>query len=323
MTSIDIVLPVYDEEQGIEAFNASLFTVLRGLSGRYVFRVIYVVDRCRDDSFGVLARLAAGCPEVTVLQLSRRFGHQMSLVAGIDQSRGDACIMMDCDGQHPPSVIPDLLAGFEAGNDIVFTSRRYERAIGLGKRVTSHLFYVLQNRLSPMEIPPGSADFRLVSRKVVRVFQESVREQEQFLRGLFQWVGFRSTTVEFTSPARTAGATKYDLRRLLQFSVTGVLSFSRTPLRLATALGCAISIASIAWGAFLAISFFIGGPRPAGYTSLAVALFFLGGLQLFVLGVIGEYIGSIHAEVKRRPLYIIDQVVEGATAVAPSEASTA
>jgi dolichol-phosphate mannosyltransferase len=320
--SIDIVLPVFDEEQGIEAFNASLFAVLRTLSGRYLFRVIYVVDRCRDDSFGVLARLAAERPEMTVLRLSRRFGHQMSLVAGIDQSRGDACIMMDCDGQHPPSLIPELLARFESGYDVVFTSRRYDRAAGTGKRLASHLFYVLQNWLSPVEIPPGSADFRLISRKVVRVFQESVREQEQFLRGLFQWVGFDADTVEYTSQGRTAGETKYGLTRLLQFSVTGVLSFSRTPLRFATALGSAISCLSVLWGLVLVVSYFTGGPRPAGYTSLAVALFFLGGLQLFVLGVIGEYIGSIHAEVKRRPLYIVDRIVSGAPLERPDAATT-
>lgn len=323
MKQIDIVLPVYEEEAGIRDFNASLFAVLRTLQHRYHFRVIYVVDRCRDNSFGVLTSLVADFPEITVLQLSRRFGHQMSLVAGMDQSRGDALIMMDCDQQHPPDLVPELLDRFEAGYDIVFTARRYESSVGIGKRLTSRLFYMLQNRLSPVEIPEGSADFRLISRKVVQVFQESVREQEQFLRGLFHWIGYRSTTIEFNSPARSFGVTKYDMWGLVQFSINGILSFSRTPLRFATALGLAISFGSLAYGVLLAVSYFFGGPRPAGYTSLAAALFFLGGLQLFVLGVIGEYIGSIHAQVKRRPLYIIDRIVQGAAAHLPLVSSDA
>jgi dolichol-phosphate mannosyltransferase len=253
-----------------------------------------------------------------VLHLSRRFGHQMSLVAGMDQSRGDAVIMMDCDAQHPPALLPALLERFEAGYDIVFTSRRYEASVGTAKRITSRLFYRLQNRLSPVEIPEGSADFRLVSRKVVQVFQQSVREQEQFLRGLFHWIGFRTTTVEFSSPARSAGVTKYDVWGLVHFSINGILSFSRTPLRIATALGTLISVGSLLYGVLLAITYFFGGPRPPGYTSLAAALFFLGGLQLFVLGVIGEYIGSIHTEVKRRPLYVVDRIVKGAATRLPA-----
>ena len=312
MKHIDIVLPVYDEEAGLRAFNASLFAVLRTLEDRYRFTVIYVVDQCPDNSFAVAADLAREFPEITALQLSRRFGHQMSLVAGMDQSHGDALIMMDCDGQHPPTLLPALLDRFEDGYDIVFTTRRYEASVGMAKRFTSRLFYRLQNRLSPVEIPEGSADFRLLSRQVVQVFQHSVREQEQFLRGLFHWIGYRTTTVEFSSPARSAGVTKYDLWGLVHFSINGILSFSRTPLRIATALGTLISVGSLLYGVLLAITYFSGGPRPPGYTSLAAALFFLGGLQLFVLGVIGEYIGSIHTEVKRRPLYVVDRVVDGA-----------
>jgi dolichol-phosphate mannosyltransferase len=311
MKTIDIVLPVYNEEEGIAAFNEALFSVLGTLAGRYRFRAIYVVDRCKDRSFEVLCGLAERNPAITVLQLSRRFGHQMSLVAGMDESRGDALIMMDCDQQHPPGIIPELLHQFERGYDVVSTHRRYDTRTSWMKRVTSRLFYYIQNRLSPVEIPQGSADFRLISRKVVSLFQASIREQEQFLRGLFVWVGFKATTVLVDSPPRTAGETKYDLWRLIQFSIAGIISFSRTPLRLATFLGVLFSFLSLVYGVVLTVSYFSDGSRPAGYTSLAVLLLLLGGLQLLVLGVLGEYIGSIHAEVKKRPLYIVSDVFQG------------
>ena len=311
MKSIDIVLPVYNEEAGIAAFNESLFRILRQLSTTYSFRVIYVVDRSRDNSFEVLCRLSEQFGEITVLHLSRRFGHQMSLVAGMDRSRGDALIMMDCDQQHPPEVLPQLLRKFEEGFDVVITIRRYASQIGIGKRLWSGLFYKLQNLLSPVSIPEGAADFRLISRKVVHVFQSSVREQEQFLRGLFQWIGFRTAAIEFVSPPRLKGETKYNFTRLLQFSVNGVISFSRVPLRAASLFGLLISLLSVLYGLTLIGMYVLGHDMPPGYTSIAVLVLFLSGLQLMVLGILGEYIGGIYAEVMGRPLYVVDDIVEG------------
>jgi len=309
MKTIDIVLPVYNEEEVLDAFHASLTAVLKTLQERYRFNVWYVLDRSRDDSIGVLTRLAQRDPSVTVLHLSTRFGHQMSLVAGMDQSQGDAVIMMDCDLQHPPAVIPRLLEKFEDGYDIVHAVREYDRDTGALKQWTSRMFYRLQNSLSPVEMQPGAADFRLVSRKVARLFQTSIRERSQFLRGLFQWVGFRAANVPFVSAARTRGTTKYDVKRLIAFSVTGILSFSKVPLRFATLFGFFISTLSLAYGFWLIGRFFVAGHMPPGYTSLIVMMMFLGGLQLTVLGVMGEYLGSVFDEVKRRPLYIVDEVI--------------
>jgi len=311
MKSVDVVLPVYNEEEGLDGFHASLSSALDALSDRYLFGVCYVLDRSSDDSIGVLKRLADRDPRVTVLHLSTRFGHQMSLVAGIDRSRADAVIMMDCDLQHPPSVIGPLLDRFEQGFDIVHAIREYDRDAGPLKRWTSKAFYRLQNALSPVEIQPGAADFRLISRKVARVFQTSIRERNQFLRGLFQWVGFRSTSVPFVSRPRARGKTKYDVRRLVKFSLAGILSFSKVPLRAATLLGFFISTLSLGYGALLIGAFFVRGHVPPGYTSLIVMMSFLGGLQLTVLGVLGEYLGSVFEEVKQRPLYIVDEVVGG------------
>ena len=309
MKAVDIILPVYNEEEVLDAFHASLTAELNHLVDRYCFNVCYVLDRSADASLDVLKRLARRDSAVTVLHLSRRFGHQMSLVAGIDQSRGDAVIMMDCDLQHPPAVVRQLLEKFEDGYDVVHAIREYDGGNRRAKRWSSRLFYRLQNTLSPVEIREGTADFRLISRKVARVFQTSIREQSQFLRGLFTWVGFRSATVTFVSPARTAGRTKYDLMQLVAFSLTGILSFSKIPLRLATMLGFFISTLSLTYGVWLIGRFFVAGHMPPGYTSLIVMMLFLGGLQLTVLGILGEYMGSVFDEVKHRPLYIVDEVI--------------
>lgn len=313
MKTIDIVLPVYNEEEGIAAFHRVLTAVLDPLCHRYEFHFIYVLDRSQDDTLRILKELSLADGRITVLHLSRRFGHQMSLVAGMDHSRGDALIMMDCDQQHPPVVIPLLLDTFDKGYDIVHTIREYDVGTGLLKRLTSNAFYKIQNALSPVELRTGGADFRLISRRVVRVFQTSVREQNQFLRGLFQWIGFSNTTVPFVSAPRPAGTTKYDVRRLLTFAVIGILSFSKVPLRLASLFGFVISTLSLLYGTALVIFYMIGGQMPWGYTSLIVVILFMGGLQLTVLGILGEYIGSIFDETKNRPLYIVDEVIQGSS----------
>ena len=309
MKTIDIVLPVYNEEEVLDVFHAALTAALRPLERNYCFNICYVLDRSRDRSIEVLKRIADRDRSVTVVHLSARFGHQMSLVAGIDRSHGDAVIMMDCDLQHPPELIPRLLEEFERGYDIVHAVRQYGEHTEPLKRWSSALFYRLQNALSPVELQPGAADFRVVSRKVAQVFQASIRERNQFLRGLFQWVGFRSTVVPFVSPPRAKGTTKYDVRRLVTFSLTGILSFSKVPLRAATFLGFFISTLSLGYGFWLIGAFFVGGRLPPGYTSLIVMMSFLGGLQLTVLGVLGEYLGSVFEEVKQRPLYIVDEIV--------------
>src|SRR6266545_4890134 len=209
METIDIILPVYREEAGILLFSQKLSEVLRDLAERYVFQLIYVVDRSNDSSFHILKKLAQQYANIKVLHMSRRFGHQMSLVAGIDHSRGDAAIMMDSDLQHPPSLIPTLLTEFEKGYDIVHTVREYADSTTFFKRFTSNLFYSIQNLLSPVELRAGVADYRLISRKVIVAFQQNIREHNQFLRGLFQWVGFASTYVPFQCQPRVAGTTQY------------------------------------------------------------------------------------------------------------------
>jgi len=315
MKSLDVILPVYNEEQGIEQFNTELFRVLATLRPRYHYRAIYVLDRSSDRSFAILKALALANPAITVLHLSRRFGHQMSLVAGIDHSTADAIVMMDCDLQHPPSLIPQLLDCFEQGYDVVHTVRVYDKQLPWIKRLTSRAFYALQNSLSPLRLQDGAADFRLISRKVADIFRNQLREHNQFLRGLFQWVGFNSTTVSFVSPPRQFGQTKYHMRRLLSFAIVGILSFSKVPLRVATIAGFLLSALGLLYGAVVVFYVLLGGDTPPGYPSLLVAILAVGGLQLMVLGVIGEYLGSIFDEVKNRPLYIIDEMIQAGSPV--------
>jgi polyisoprenyl-phosphate glycosyltransferase len=306
---IDIILPVYEEEEGLPFFHEALCGVMAALSRRYTFRITYVLDRCRDNSLTVLTDIAARDQRVTVLHLSRRFGHQMSLIAGLDHSDGDASILMDCDMQHPPEIIPRLLEKFEQGYDVVQAIRTYDAKIHPAKQWTSRLFYKIQNWLSPIDIPMGAADFRLISRKVRNVFQSCIREQNQFLRGLFLWVGFRQATVDFVSPPRVIGSTKYRVLNLFTFSLTGITSFSKVPLRSAAVVGFAISVLSVLYGLFAITVYLTVGHLPPGYTSLIVAVSFMGGLQLTVLGILGEYVAAVFDEVKRRPLYIVDELI--------------
>ncbi len=313
MKLIDFVLPVYNEEDGIAHFHRELLLALEPLRRLYLFRFIYVLDRSTDGSLAVLRQIAEESAEVTVLHLSRRFGHQMSLVAGIERSSGDAVVMMDTDLQHPPAVVAELLARFEEGYEVVHTVRAYDARIGAIKRLTSGLFYRLQNALSPVEIKQGVADFRLISKRVATLFRTSIREQNQFLRGLFSWVGFRSTEVGFVSPPRAVGTTKYRPVRLFAFAATGIVSFSKLPLRIAAFIGFLIAALSGLYGLWLLTKMALVGHFPPGYTSLILVVLGVGGLQLMFLGIIGEYLGSIFDEVKRRPLYIVDEVIEGVT----------
>jgi polyisoprenyl-phosphate glycosyltransferase len=308
---IDIILPVYKEEAVIERFNKTLFESIGPLMTSYEFKVIYVVDRSPDRTFEILRELATRHSNITVLHMARRFGHQVSLAAGIHRSTGDAAIMMDCDLQHPPSLIPELLDYFERGFEIVHTVRSYDDDVPLLKRATSRVFYALQNALSPVAMRDGVADFRLISGRVAKTFRQHLNEHDPFLRGLFQWLGYTAAWVPFKSPVRPAGKTHYSLSRLVLFSIDGILSFSKIPLRIATFGGLCMSVAAALYGLYLLYVYFRVGSLPAGYPSLMLMVLILGGLQLCVLGVIGEYLGRIFDEVKNRPLYVIDEIVEG------------
>lgn len=308
MRTLTVVCPVYNEKDVIAAFHSQLSTVLRGsLADRWQATILFVVDRSTDGTLDRLRAIAAADPCVRVVALSNRFGQQMALLAGLDHCDADAVVMMDGDLQHPPAVIPELLAAHERGFDVVYTVRQDIPDVPWFKRASARLFYRLLDRFSETPVHQGSADFRLVSRRVVEVFQGQIHERAAFLRGLFNWVGFRSTAVAFRLAPRAGGRTKYSLRRTLDFAVDGVVSFSRAPLRAAFVAGVLVVGLDLVAAAGLLGRWLVRGTDPGAPALLALLIAFLCGLQLVFLGVLGEYLGRVVDEVKARPRYLVDE----------------
>lgn len=307
--TLTIICPVYNEAQVIEAFYRELRRELAALASRYESTILFVVDRCTDETPAILRRIAGADPAVHILFLSSRFGHQMSLLAGIDHADTDAAIMMDCDLQHPPALIPALLEQFEKGNEIVYTVREDSPYAGFFARTKSRLFYKLINRISDVPINENAADFRLVSRRVLALFRSEIREHNQFLRGLFSWVGFRSTGVRFRAGERQGGSTKYSLGRMTRFAMHGIVSFSKRPLQAAVALGFLFALLGFLFAVVTFFQYFLYASLPSGWTTLAILISSFSGVQLIFLGIIGEYIGAIFDEVKKRPHYLVDERV--------------
>jgi dolichol-phosphate mannosyltransferase len=301
---------VYNEEEVILDFHAELVKVVDGLYPRFLSEIIYVVDRGTDRTFDLLSGVAAGDRRVKILALSTRFGHQMSLLAGIDHARGDAVVMLDSDLEHPPGLIPQMIERWEQGYEIVVTTRESSPK-GFLKRQSSKLFYRVLNRISNVPMTENSPDFRLISGRVARVFKEQIRERNQFLRGLFSWVGFNRTSLGYADQMRTKGKTKYTVSRLLRFAISGIISFSKRPLQWAVLTGFLFAAFGFGLALVTLIQFLFVGRQllPAGWTTLVVIISVFSGVHLIFLGIIGEYIGAIFDEVKARPHYIVDRAV--------------
>ena len=309
MQTLTVICPVYNEEEVIEAFYTELKKVLVSVNNRYTSNVLFVVDRCPDNSLEILKRIAALDSTVQIIALSSRFGHQMSLLAGIDNAFTDAVIMMDSDLQHPPDLIPQLLAEFEKGYDIVYTLGEDTPDINFFKRTSSKLFYRIINRIAEVPINESAADFRLVSRKVIEVFQAQIRERNQFLRGLFGWVGFNSTGVPFKVRKRGAGKSKYSIARMVRFGTDGVVSFSKSPLQAAAYLGFGLASLGFLLALITVIQYFASNRFPSGWATVVVLILIFSGTQLIFMGILGEYISAIFDEVKARPHYIVQEKV--------------
>jgi dolichol-phosphate mannosyltransferase len=307
MKTLTVVSPVYNEEGVILAFHEELRRALAAIEGGWSWSVIYVVDRGTDRTLDLLRGLAASDRSIRVLALSSHFGQQASLLAGLDHCDADAVVMMDSDLQHPPSLIPELLAVHEKGYDVVYTVREDTPDIPIVKRLTARWFYRLVDAISETPIREGAADFRLVSRRVVELFQARIRERGLFLRGLFSWVGFPSCPVRFRVGARRAGRSKYPLGRMVRFGVGGVVAFSRAPLRAAFLLGSVLAaIGVLVLAAALIRSVATGVPFLSGAAVVGLVAG-LSGVQLVFLGVLGEYLGAILDEVKGRPHYVVEE----------------
>ncbi len=300
-----IVAPVYNEEETLPHFYARMTAVMEALDESY--ELVFVNDGSRDGSYNALRALHERDPRVVVIDFSRNFGHQIAISAGLDHARGDAVIIIDSDLQDPPEVIGELVARWRQGAEVVYAQRRSRVGETRFKLLTAAVFYRLIARLTSVDIPRDTGDFRLLDRKVVDTLVR-MREHHRFMRGLSVWVGFRQEAVRYDRAERFAGETKYPLRKMIKFSLDAITSFSHVPLQLATTLG--FSIAGVSFlGIVIAaiIRLFNGGIVGQG-TTISVVLF-LGGIQLIFLGILGEYLGRVYDEVRARPLYIAREVL--------------
>ena len=304
---VSIVCPAFQEEEVLPLFHRELADALAPLEADYRFEILYVDDGSPDGTLEVLKQLARHDGRVAYLSLSRNFGHQAALTAGLEHAQGDAIISMDSDLQHPPHVLGQLLQTWRQGHDVVITIRADDHRLSLFKRCTSGVFYRLMALMSDTDIRLAASDFRLLSRRALQALLQ-LREQHRFLRGMVQWLGFRSAEVAFMPDERRAGQSKYTLRRMLRLAGDGLFSFSRAPLRLATYLGLGavgMGLAHSAWSIGQAVRGVERGPAELTYLLLATHL--LGGAILCALGFLGEYVGRIYEQVKDRPVYILKE----------------
>ena len=302
MKKISFVVPVFNEEENIHEFHRRLTQVMAPLP--YDYEILFIDDGSRDRTSLLIRELAEKDPHVQGYVFARNFGHQLALTCGLDQSTGDAVISMDGDLQHPPEMVPDLLKKWEEGYEIVQTVRKSTEDATWFKSITSRLYYKLINSMSEVRITPGGSDFRLMDRKAVDALNR-FRERARFIRGMVNNLGFRYTTLEFVAPPRFAGHSRFSLRKMLRFALDGITAFSRVPLRLALYVGCIAGLGSILLiGHVIYVKYIVQDAVP-GWTTLAAAEFFLGGVELIGIGIVGEYVGRIFDEVKQRPLYII------------------
>ena len=302
MAELSVVVPVYNEAPVIQEFTRRLTAVLAGLDTSY--EIILVDDGSKDDSWRLIQELGRQHPQLRGVRLSRNFGHQYALMAGLSAADGDAVVMMDGDLQHPPELIPRLLEQWREGYHVVSTIRTNTLEAGLLKKGLSGAFYAFINRISEVPITPNAADFRLLDRAVVEQLKR-LREHTLFLRGLMNWVGFAQTSIEFEADRRFAGQTKYSLSRMLKLALAAIISFSTQPLRLGVWSGLIVFMLSWGYGLWAIYAKFVAHLVVPGWTSTVWLILLATSIQLFVLGVIAEYIAQIYEEVKGRPLFVV------------------
>jgi glycosyltransferase involved in cell wall biosynthesis len=296
---LSVVAPVYNEQDTIEPFYARVCSALHGMR----FELVLVDDGSTDGSERELNKLASNDPRVRVVQLSRNFGHQTALTAGLDHARGDAVVMLDADLQDPPELIPRMLEDWRAGCDVVYAVREEREGESRFKLTTARWFYALFDRLAQVDLEHNSGDFRLLDRRALDALL-SMRERNRFLRGMTVWVGYRQAAVPYKRDPRYAGKTKYTIPKMLRFSFDAISSFSHRPLQLATLLGFLISTLAFTAVPVVIVLRLLGSYLP-GFSSITIAVLLLGGIQLIAIGLIGEYVGRIYDEVKGRPLYLV------------------
>lgn len=301
--TLSIVVAAYNEEDVLDIFFERLESVLASLGESY--EIVCVNDGSRDRSAAILAAHNARDGRIRVINLARNFGKELALTAGLDATRGRAVVPLDADLQDPPELIAEFLRLWREGYDVVYAVRDARNTDSWLKRTTAGLFYSMLRRVSNVDIPPNAGDFRLMDARVVEALR-GLRERNRFMKGLFSWVGFRQTSVGYQRPARAAGTTKFNYWKLWNFALDGITGYSTVPLRVATYFGLIFALLAMVYGLYLLFRTMVWGTDVPGYASTMVAVIFMGGIQLVVLGIIGEYLGRLYSEAKGRPLYIVE-----------------
>jgi glycosyltransferase involved in cell wall biosynthesis len=304
--TLSVVLPIYNEEEVLPELHRQLQVFLLALNAET--EVIFVNDGSRDASLSLLREISAADSRYRVLSFSRNFGHQAAITAGIDVANGEAVVVMDSDLQDPPEVVLAMVEKWRQGFDVVYGRRHHRLGESWFKLLTARWFYRCFAMMIPIEVPLDTGDFRLMSRRVVMVLRE-LREKHRFVRGMVAWVGFKSAEVLYDRPQRFAGSTKYPLSKMIRFAIDGITSFSVLPLRVSTYLGVVTIFASFGVVIWALVAKFVFQRVVQGWTGIMIVMAFFASVQLLMIGILGEYLGRIYEEVKRRPLYVVDDTV--------------
>jgi glycosyltransferase involved in cell wall biosynthesis len=305
---LSVVVPVKNEEEAILPFVERVGAILEEVADGKGWEILFVDDGSTDSTLAAIVAANQRDPRVRALSLSRNFGKEAALSAGLDHARGDAVVPMDADMQDPPEVLPEMVARWREGHEMVFGVRRCRQSDGVAKRITAGLYYRAHNWVSADKIPENVGDFRLMDRKVVDVIR-AMPERNRFMKGLFAWAGFRQASVEYDRTERETGSTKYNYWKLWTLALDGITSASTVPLRIWSYVGACVALFALGYASFLAVETMIFGNAVPGYASIMVSVLFLGGVQLISLGVLGEYVGRILTETKQRPLYVVRDTV--------------
>ena len=303
---ISIVVPVYNEEENISVFSKAIAEVMSILP--YRWELIFVDDGSQDNTPFIIHKMAQLDDHIKGLQLARNSGHMAALSCGLDYAEGDAVISMDGDMQHPPELIPQLIAYWEQGYEVVQTLRKSTEGVSIFKKVTSAFFYTLINSLSKVHITEGGSDFRLMDRKAVLAFRQ-FREQSRFIRGMVSALGYKRITVDFVAAPRFAGQSKYSLKKMMHFALDGITTFSKTPLRVVFYCGLICGLLSLLLIAHVFFIVYFTDSAAPGWATITASIALVGGVQMMGLGVIGEYVGRIFEEVKNRPIYLVREKI--------------
>lgn len=300
---ISVIVPCYNEEDVLAIFLDKVSKIL--IETKQPYEIIFVNDGSKDNTLETLLALKNTFKYMRIIHLSRNFGKEAALTAGLDMAKGDVIIPIDADLQDPPELIEAFIAKWQEGYDVVLAKRIDRTSDSLAKRYTANLFYKFHNAISHTRIPDNVGDYRLISKKVLKAIQK-MPENQRFMKGIFAWVGFKTTTIEYVREKRQAGNTSFGAWKLWNFALDGITSFSTVPLRIWFYIGSFISLLSLIYGSVIIIKTLVYGVDLAGYASILTTVLFLGGIQLMGIGILGEYIGRLYQESKKRPIYIIE-----------------